>query len=194
MYVLSLAGEKIKSIKYQSKRQAFCEAELFKYYVRNRYGTKLSTMRPSLPEEDLREYTAEMGYELSPRSVEIHFPHKIKDLFVDYGAKIGRDLADLEFPSTKQVIVRETLREARLERESLKCKRLELRDRLSKERAVVWREAQTAVSEAWKTGLREEVAALETRLQLALKCLQSALNAEEGWQGRAAELLQKKPS
>lgn len=149
-FIVNLAGERIRGPKYGHPRHAAWGAELFKYYVRARYGTKISTMRASVSEEDLRAWAAEAGFELRVPVILQYLSPDHREMFNDRGDEIGRNLANLEYPSTKQVIVRETLREAREHREALKRRRLELKDKLSKERAEVWLQAQQKAAEAWK--------------------------------------------
>lgn len=181
-YVLSLAGQKAVGGSYRTPMVACYEAELLKFYVRNKYGVKWFTMRSSIPESTLQTYADECGFSLTIEEVFQRLPPKIRETLELEGTRIADKFKELELPLNHKELVKEAVRE---EREGFKRVRMELKAKHNKENAAVWREAQTAVAEAWKTGLREEVAALRG-------CLKSALEARDGWQERAETLLQKK--
>lgn len=180
-YYVSLAGEKLRGGFYPGHVTAAYEAELFKWYVRHKYGVTWHTMRARVPDTDLQEYARERGFELTLLEVFQHLPEKIRDKLTWEGIQIAKAFADLEQPLKHKQLVQEAIRG---ERQGLKRERLAYKDKLSRERAIVWREAQTEVAKAWG----DAKASLE-RLREIRDCLQSALDGASDWQERAKKLL-----
>lgn len=146
-YVLSLAGKKAVGGSYRAPMIACYEAELLKFYVRNKYGVKWFTMRASIPESTLQTYVDECGFKLTLSEVFQHLPERIRETLDLEGARIADKFKELELPLNHKELVKEAVRE---EREGFKRGRMELKAKHNKENATVWRAAQNDVALAWR--------------------------------------------
>lgn len=146
-FFVSLAGEKFRGGLYPGHITAAYEAEIFKWYMRNKYGIKWHTMKAYVSDTDLQAYADERGFKLTLDGVFQWLSPCIKDKLTHEGSQIAAAFAELELPLKHKELLREAVRE---ERHGLKNARLAYKSKLNQENAAVWRVAQSDVSLAWR--------------------------------------------
>lgn len=146
-YFVSLAGEKTRGGIYSGHITAAYEAEILKWYIRQKYGVTWYTMKAHVSDMDLQAYADERGFKLTLDGVFQWLPGTIRDKLIHEGSQIAAAFENLERPLKHMELVRKAVR---AERQQFKLDRIAAKTAASAKRAEIWLKAQQAAAEVWK--------------------------------------------